>query len=127
MNFAEKLAFKRAKNKALYEQKTIILDASLLVDTYLVVRYQEKGKDRWGHYINHIIKSNGHKRTYREMYTYFVKQPHFVAAYGYVLKDEMDSDYYKAHHRYFIFDKIKPPTFSSKTLERPLLFKKPWA
>ena len=58
------------------------------------------------------------------MYTYFAKQSHFVAAYGYVLKDDINSDYYIAEQRYFFFDKIRPPTFSSKTLEKPLMFKK---
>ena len=61
------------------------------------------------------------------MYTYFVKQSHFVAAYGYVLEDDVESDYYTALYRYFTFDKIKPPTFSSKMLDKPLMFKKPWA
>jgi len=127
MTFAEKLALKRANDKELLKRKNITLDAALIIDTYLVVRYQRADKDSWIHYINHIIKSNGDKRTYREMYTYFVKQPYFVAAYGYVLNDDIDSDYYIAEQRYFFFDKIRPPTFSSKTLEKPLMFKKPWA
>lgn len=126
MNFAERLQIKKAKDKQLFGQKKITLDAPLFVDTYLVIRYQREGIDKWVHYINHIIKSNGQARSYREMYSYFAKQADFIAGYGYVLYDDIDNPYYEARYRYFVFDKLNRPTFSFKKLENPLLFRKAW-
>ena len=126
MTFAEKLALKKAKDKALYERKSIILDAPFFVDTYLVIRYQRAGVDKWVHYINHIIKSNGKARKYREMYSYFASQTDFIAGYGYVLYDHSDSEYYEARYRYFVFDKLNRPTFSFKKLKQSLFFRKAW-
>jgi len=51
MKFTNNLTLKRAKDKALFEHKTIVLDAPILVDTYLVLRYQKDDRDCWGHYI----------------------------------------------------------------------------
>jgi len=110
-----------------YSQSPIDLDCALFVDTYLVVRYQYDGQDKWTHYINHIIQSNGQKRTYRTLYTYFAKLPNFIAAYGYVLYDDPLSESYEASFRYFRFDKIHVPRFSFKKLPKPFFFKKPWA
>ena len=61
------------------------LDEAIHYDTYFVIHYRHQGKTSWCHYINHIQKSNGEKRTFRDIYTYFVQREGFVAAYGHAL------------------------------------------
>ena len=98
------------------------LDEVIHYDTYLVVHYRRDGNSKWCHYINHIQKSNGKKRTFRDIYSYFVEREGFVAAYGHALFEHRD--FYYCRSRYFLFDMNTPPVLSVKHLDKYLWYEK---
>lgn len=94
----------------------IDLNGELPLDTYLTVKFG----DVFVHYIIPVIRKDGTKRCYGDLFTHFTNRDKFRFAIGYVLTESEQGDYWQADMQYFYFDKKKIVQMA-KRLNTPLV------
>lgn len=93
----------------------IDLTSELYMDTYLSVKFSN---GVFVHYIIPILRKDGTKRMYGDLFKYFTQKDGFRFAKGYILED--DNAYWMGQRQYFYFDK-NGLEMSVKILDSPLL------
>lgn len=93
------------------------LSEELYFDTWLSVKYtNSKGGVSWCQYQIPILRKDGTKRLFGDLYYYFTRKEGFRMAIGYFIK----TDLYGISQRggqYFYFDKKRTPYFRNPLLK----------
>ena len=108
--------------KDLIKDSPFDLTDSLLMDTYLVVKYSS---GKMVHYnVPKFNRKKNRDRTYGDLYHYFSNREGFRFAIGYIRHEDESGKFWKAWQQYFYFDKSTLPYMAVKALKFPLLLAK---
>jgi len=100
------------------DNEQIDLMSELYLDTYLSVKFSN---GKFVHYVIPVLRKDGTKREYGDLFKYFTQKENFRFAKGYIL--EQDSSFWMGQRQYFYFDK-KGLEMSVKILSSPLILPK---
>lgn len=101
------------------------LTSELLADTLLAVKYQKSdGQKVFVHYAIPIMRRNGTKREFGDLYKYFTSKVGFLFAIGYVMQEDRTMKFWRANHAYFYFDKKNLPFESFRSQKNAILLPK---